>query len=140
MSRTSTTTPMPPPMIDADLKKLMRTLKLGRMLDTLPRAAGLGGTSTTGSPAASSRWASSRPSPLAPSIAQLRFGQRAAQSSNAGTCLPEADTRTCPSRFSLASSANAVCERLCGSIPITTPAIRRVQQDQVGLEDRGRQV
>ena len=36
MSRTSTTTPGPPPVVDADLKKLMRTLKLGRMLDTLP--------------------------------------------------------------------------------------------------------
>jgi DNA replication protein DnaC len=41
MSRTSTTTPMPPPMIDADLKKLMRTLKLGRMLDTLPERLAL---------------------------------------------------------------------------------------------------
>jgi hypothetical protein len=29
---------------------------------------------------------------------------------------------------------------LCGSIPITTPAIRHLQQDQVGLEDRGRHV
>ena len=36
MSRTSTAAPMPPPMLDADLRKLMRTLKLGRMLDTLP--------------------------------------------------------------------------------------------------------
>lgn len=41
MSRTSTTTPMPPPMIDADLKKLMRVLKLGRMLDTLPERLAL---------------------------------------------------------------------------------------------------
>jgi hypothetical protein len=35
MSRTSTATPVPTPSIDADLRKLMRTLKLGRMLDTL---------------------------------------------------------------------------------------------------------
>jgi IstB-like ATP binding protein len=35
MSRTSTATPVPAPVLDADLKKLMRTLKLGRMLDTL---------------------------------------------------------------------------------------------------------
>ena len=36
MSRTSTAVPMPAPAVDADLRKLMRTLKLGRMLDTLP--------------------------------------------------------------------------------------------------------
>jgi DNA replication protein DnaC len=37
MSRTSAVTPLPPPpVIDADLRKLMRLLKLGRMLDTLP--------------------------------------------------------------------------------------------------------
>ena len=41
MSRTSTTTPVPAPSIDADLRKLMRTLKLGRMLDTLPERLAL---------------------------------------------------------------------------------------------------
>ena len=41
MSRTSAATPMPPPMIDADLRKLMRALKLGRMLDTLPERLAL---------------------------------------------------------------------------------------------------
>lgn len=42
MSRTSTLTPMPsPPAVDADLKKLMRALKLGRMLDTLPERLAL---------------------------------------------------------------------------------------------------
>jgi DNA replication protein DnaC len=41
MSRTSTATPVPTPSIDADLKKLMRTLKLGRMLDTLPERLAL---------------------------------------------------------------------------------------------------
>ena len=41
MSRTSAATPMPPPVIDADLKKLMRALKLGRMLDTLPERLAL---------------------------------------------------------------------------------------------------
>jgi Mu transposase-like protein len=40
-SRTSTATPSPVPIIDADLKKLMRTLKLGRMLDTLPERLAL---------------------------------------------------------------------------------------------------
>lgn len=42
MSRTSTATPIqPPPVVDADLKKLMRALKLGRMLDTLPERLAL---------------------------------------------------------------------------------------------------
>jgi DNA replication protein DnaC len=42
VSRTSTTTAVPPaPTIDADLRKLMRSLKLGRMLDTLPERLAL---------------------------------------------------------------------------------------------------
>ena len=41
MNRTSTATPVPTPSIDADLRKLMRTLKLGRMLDTLPERLAL---------------------------------------------------------------------------------------------------
>jgi DNA replication protein DnaC len=42
MSRTSTLTPMTaPPAVDADLKKLMRSLKIGRMLDTLPERLAL---------------------------------------------------------------------------------------------------
>ena len=41
MSPASTGTPMPPPVIDADLRKLMRSLKLGRMLDTLPERLAL---------------------------------------------------------------------------------------------------
>jgi DNA replication protein DnaC len=36
MTRTSTAPAAPVPVIDAELKKLMRSLKLGRMLDTLP--------------------------------------------------------------------------------------------------------
>ena len=41
MSRTATATPAPTPVIDADLRKLMRALKLGRMLDTLPERLAL---------------------------------------------------------------------------------------------------
>ena len=42
MSRTGTVTSIPPPpVVDADLKKLMRVLKLGRMLDTLPERLAL---------------------------------------------------------------------------------------------------
>lgn len=40
MSRADTLTP-PPPVLDADLRKLMRALKLGRMLDTLPERMAL---------------------------------------------------------------------------------------------------
>ena len=38
---TRTSPPTPTPVIDADLKKLMRSLKLGRMLDTLPERLAL---------------------------------------------------------------------------------------------------
>ena len=41
MSRKNAVTPLPPPVLDADLKKLMRALKLGRMLDTLPERLAL---------------------------------------------------------------------------------------------------
>ena len=42
MSRAGTVTPIPPPaVLDADLKKLMRALKLGRMLDSLPERLAL---------------------------------------------------------------------------------------------------
>jgi len=60
------------------------------------------------------------PNPDAPSIAQVRCGQRAAQASNCSACPAEARTRTVPSATSRSSRAAAVCEALCGSIPITT--------------------
>jgi DNA replication protein DnaC len=42
VTRAGTATPIPaPPVIDTDLKKLMRSLKLGRMLDTLPERLAL---------------------------------------------------------------------------------------------------
>ena len=41
MSRAPAALPTPTPSIDADLKKLMRALKLGRMLDTLPERMAL---------------------------------------------------------------------------------------------------
>jgi hypothetical protein len=34
-------------------------------------------------------------------------------------------------------SANAVCDRLCGSIPIITPAAITHLYDQAGRNDRG---
>jgi hypothetical protein len=49
VSRTSTATPIPAPVIDANLKKLMRSLKPGRMrmrmLDTLPERLALASSS-----------------------------------------------------------------------------------------------
>jgi DNA replication protein DnaC len=41
VSRASSVVAMPAPVIDAELKKLMRSLKLGRMLDTLPERLAL---------------------------------------------------------------------------------------------------
>jgi hypothetical protein len=90
------------------------------------RAASFGGTSSTCSPAATSCWASRHPSPAAPSTAQARSGHAAHASSvpawdgHAGAC-------SSPSRSSPAPIATAVCELLCGSIPIITSAISALQ-------------
>jgi hypothetical protein len=92
------------------------------VLSSRTRAASFGWTSRTCSPAATSCCANRWPSPRAPSIAQTRSGQRPAHSSRPSSCLAEARIRICPSRFSLASSANAVCDPVWGSIPIITSA------------------
>ena len=84
------------------------------------RAASLGCTSTTRSPAATSCWASRRPSPGAPSTAQVRSGQAAAQATSCPAWAGQARIRTLPSGSSAAVTATAVCEPLCGSIPIIT--------------------
>ena len=87
------------------------------------RAASLGCTSSTRSPAATSCWASRCPSPPAPSIAQVRSGPADAQASSRWTCTVEARTRTSPSAVSAWSITTAVCDPLCGSTPIITAAI-----------------
>jgi hypothetical protein len=98
---------------------------LGSFLFTAPaassrtRAASLGYTSSTSSPAATSSWASRCPSPPAPSTAQIRSGQAAAQASSRCACAAEARTRTWPSMASSAPGAT-VCDPLCGSTPIMT--------------------
>ena len=84
------------------------------------RAASLGGTSSTRSPAAASCWASRWPTPPAPSTAQVRCGQACAHSSSRSVWAAQARTRTWPSGASAGSIATAVCEALCGSIPIIT--------------------
>jgi len=74
----------------------------------------------TRSPAATSCWASSRPSPRAPSTAQVRSGQACAQATSFTAWSGQARTRSLPSGSSAAPTATAVCEPLCGSIPIIT--------------------
>ena len=82
------------------------------------RAASLAGTSTTGSPAATSSWAMPRPSPLAPSTAQRRSGQAAAQASRCRPVWALAGSRSWPRSWLWGSRAAAVSERLWGSIPM----------------------
>ena len=85
------------------------------------RAASLGCTSSTRSPAATSCRASRCPRPAAPSTAQVRSGQDFAQVSSRSACAAQARTR--PTGTSSAPIATAVCEPLCGSTPIITAAI-----------------
>ena len=85
---------------------------------TRVRAASAEGTSTTVSPEATSCWASSRPRPLAPSIAQTRCGQHAAHAASRASVALSASTRSSPSMAPVSSSATAVCELLWGSMPM----------------------
>ena len=87
------------------------------------RAASLGGTSSTCSPAVTSCWASKCPSPSAPSTAQARSGHPAAHASSCSAWDGQASTRSSPSGSSPTLIATAVCELLWGSIPIITSAI-----------------
>ena len=87
------------------------------------RAASLGGTSTTYSPAATSCWASRCPSPAAPSTAQARPGHDCAHATSCSACDGQARTRILPKGHSPALIATAVCEPLCGSTPIITAII-----------------
>ena len=115
---------------------------LGSFLFTFPvassltRAPSFGCTSRTRSPADSSCWASRWPRPPAPSTAQVRSGQAAAHSSSRLACASLARTRSCPSGSSAPLIATAVCEALCGSIPIITPAMNGSSSPGAG-EDRG---
>jgi hypothetical protein len=72
------------------------------------RAPSLGCTSMTCSPAATSCWASTWPRPPAPSTAQVRSGQPAAQSSSLVAWRDEARTVSSPSGTSAESIATAV--------------------------------
>ena len=102
---------------------------VGSFLFTFPvassrtRAPSLGCTSRTRSPADSSCQSSRRPSPPAPSTAQVRSGQAAAHASSRSACAALARTRSCPSGSSAPLITTAVCEALCGPVPIITPAM-----------------
>jgi hypothetical protein len=103
---------MPPQL---DIEGVLRALLVD---SSRARAASLAGTSTTGSPVATSRWAMPRPNPLAPSTAQRRWGHCSAQASSCLPACPLADTRSWPSSRLCESRAAAVSERLWGSIPM----------------------
>ena len=114
----------------------------GSFLFTFPvassrtRAPSLGCTSSTRSPADSSCWASRCPRPPAPSTAQVRSGQAAAHSSSRSACAALARTRSSPSGSSAPLITTAVCEALCGSIPIITAVMTGLLFPVPG-EDRG---
>ena len=91
--------------------------------NTRARAASLAGTSSTRSPSASSRCASGRPVPFAPSIAQIRSGHCRATCRNArypSVVIGNVPTTRSTSRVSRASN---VTDRLCGSTPMITRSI-----------------
>jgi GAF domain-containing protein len=93
--------------------------------NTRALAANLAGTSSTRSPSASSRCATGRPTPPAPSTAHTRSGHcRANRSIDRYPVLltgkvPVARSTSRPSRASI------VTDRLCGSIPITIRSTSR---------------
>ena len=107
-------------------------LFVSRASSSRTRAASLGCTSSTRSPAATSCRASSRPPAGAfHRPGPLRPGLRPATSSRPRS--GQARTRSLPSGSSAAPTATAVCEPLCGPVPIITaisalpssPATRR---------------
>ncbi len=101
------------------------------------RAASLGGTSTTHSPAATSCWASRCPSPAAPSTAQARAGHDRAHATSCSACDGHARTRILPRGYSSALIATAVCEPLCGQAPIITAVIGTLHIVIQGQRTRG---
>ena len=99
------------------------------------RDASFGWTSRTRSPAATSCQSSSRPSPAAPSTAQVRSGHAAAHSASFPACAAEARTRISPSGSSAGLITTAVCDPLCGSTPIITAVIARSKSFVRGMEN-----
>jgi len=103
---------MPPQL---DIEGVLRALLVP---SSRARAASLAGTSGTCSPAATSSCAIPRPRPVAPSTAQRRSGQPAAQASSCWAAWLVVATRNRPSSLLLESSAAAVNECLWGSMPM----------------------
>ena len=81
---------------------IVRVVLVRSPLNSRTRDASFGWTSRTRSPAATSCWASSRPSPAAPSTAQVRSGHAAAHSASFPACAADARTRISPSGSSAA--------------------------------------
>jgi hypothetical protein len=103
----------------------VRLADLSPACSSRTRDASFGWTSRTRSPAATSCWASSRPTPAAPSTAQVRSGHAAAHSASFPACAADARTRISPSGSSAGPITTAVCDPLCGSTPIITAVIAR---------------
>ena len=61
--------------------------------------------------------------PPAPPAAQVRCGHATAHASSCSACPPQARTRSSPSSSSAAPITTAVCEALCGPVPIITAAM-----------------
>ena len=99
---------------------------LGSFLPLLPepssrtRADSVAGTSTTCSPASTSSRANSSPKPDADSIAHVRSSNLAAHCNSRARCCRDARTSSSLNTVSLASTATAMCDALCGSIPMMT--------------------
>jgi hypothetical protein len=88
--------------------------------NTRVRADSLGGTSTTCSPSASSRFARCLPIPWHPSTAQIRSGQCFTFVSIAAYPAASVAYRPPPRMASSPAMISMVAERLCGSILMTT--------------------
>ncbi len=88
--------------------------------NTRARADSFGGTSTTRSPSAKSRFAMCRPIPLQPSIAHTRSAHRRTDLSSSPYPSLSVQNRPPPTIASSAFMTSIVTDRLCGSIPITT--------------------
>ena len=82
------------------------------------RADNVGGTSRTVSPAGTSCWASRAPSPVAPSMAQVRGSNRAANRSSRSRWWRSATRRSSSITVSVPSRTAAVWVSLRGSIPM----------------------
>lgn len=88
--------------------------------NTRARADSFAGTSTTGSPTATSRCATWRPMPEQPSTAHSRSGCRRPAANRSRNPFRSVPNRPSVSTFSCRSMTWIVTDLLCGSIPMIT--------------------